>query len=1117
MTGWPRFQESRSFRVYYGTDPNTVKDSVYGDLLGDTELVELGQGVTTSTITFSPATTYYWRVDVVNGGNVYADEKVHTFSTGIGNSHNFLPTDGRTGLAINKVNLIWAAGSIPVTGYNVYLGTDQTSVTNGTNGTKVSSLQTTTSYVPLNLVENVTYFWRIEDVATPIVSSAVMSFTTTSVAADPNLVGWWKFDQIGASDAADSSGAGNVGSFVGSASIVADGTGAALSLNGTTDYVNITGYKGVLGTKSRTTCAWIKTSGEGAIISWGTDAAGQKWHVQVDPTFEIRAGVSSGYAVGKTKVSDNKWHHIVNVIVDDNSPNSNEILTYIDGVKEITTGAARAMDTLSGNDVAIGNWIPENDYFTGLIKDVKIYDRPLTHQEVLEMMEVNTAQGQTPDGATGLGVQVTLNWVAAYADSRSFNVYYGKTSEDVNNSQPGSLLNDTVLAQVSGLTSLVVNVDPGSTYYWRVDVVGSAVYKDPKIHTFTTAIGNSYNFDPADGQTGLAPNKTVFSWTPGSLAVTGYNVFLGTDQTNVANGTNGTLVSSLQTDTSYRPTPTLAENTTYFWRIEDVRTPIYSSEVMTFTTGTNTDPNLVGHWHFDNVTDTSVPDMSGNNHTGTMVGNASITDDLQMGKVLTLDGTGDYVRVFDYKGIAGAASRTICAWIKTSKTGANYQGIVAWGQSTTGKSWDFVVYDSKLRQMAYNNNRTGSSIVTDGNWHHVASVFGGGDFNTVKVYVDGIEDVLTGASVTVDTGNTRDLRIGDTDSLGSRQFNGMIDDVRLYNRVLTAQEIKDICEEKVSYIIIDSMEDYNDITKPIDGSGGWRDNDFNPEVGGHTYIGKAGIDPVLKGKQSLKFAYDNSDWTSPIYHNSETVKIFDTLQDWSFATSEKKVKILTIPVRGVSSNGKDKLYTALEDDAGHSYTLYHPDPNVLINETWQIWEINTDEFKNRGVNMARIKKIFLGVGNRNEINFPDWRSGTVYFDHLTLNPPHCRPEFSPAYDLTRDCVVDLADLRTMANNWLKSDIIITPETVSTDGLKVHWTFDAGTATDISGNGNNGTLNTATTIIDDAARDSKVANFAGAGSISMPVTLFSSVSSEITISFWANGGDCSACRKLCFSC
>ena len=88
-------------------------------------------------------------------------------------------------------------------------------------------------------------------------------------------------------------------------------------------------------------------------------------------------------------------------------------------------------------------------------------------------------------------------------------------------------------------------------------------------------------------------------------------------------------------------------------------------------------------------------------------------------------------------------------------------------------------------------HRTGSVAVNDGEWHHIAIVFAaGGNITSATIYVDGVED--TGGSSTsraVDTASSIDVLIGKGAAGGATHFDGAIDDIRIYSRALTAQDI----------------------------------------------------------------------------------------------------------------------------------------------------------------------------------------------------------------------------------------------------------------------------------------------------------------------------------------
>ncbi len=91
---------------------------------------------------------------------------------------------------------------------------------------------------------------------------------------------------------------------------------------------------------------------------------------------------------------------------------------------------------------------------------------------------------------------------------------------------------------------------------------------------------------------------------------------------------------------------------------------------------------------------------------------------------------------------------------------------------------------------------TGSTSVCDGEWHHVAAVLdsdGSPDVSDVMLYVDGLLDPV-GSSKAMEiytdvySGRTRGLTIGAWEPFGS-YFEGVIDEVRIYDRALSDDEI----------------------------------------------------------------------------------------------------------------------------------------------------------------------------------------------------------------------------------------------------------------------------------------------------------------------------------------
>ena len=86
----------------------------------------------------------------------------------------------------------------------------------------------------------------------------------------------------------------------------------------------------------------------------------------------------------------------------------------------------------------------------------------------------------------------------------------------------------------------------------------------------------------------------------------------------------------------------------------------------------------------------------------------------------------------------------------------------------------------------------GSSVLTDGAWHHVAAVLdndGSPNLNEIKLYVDGTEEAVPITSIAICTSYSDVVKIG-VYGTTAKYFNGLIDDVRIYDRALSEAEIQ---------------------------------------------------------------------------------------------------------------------------------------------------------------------------------------------------------------------------------------------------------------------------------------------------------------------------------------
>jgi len=185
-------------------------------------------------------------------------------------------------------------------------------------------------------------------------------------------------------------------------------------------------------------------------------------------------------------------------------------------------------------------------------------------------------------------------------------------------------------------------------------------------------------------------------------------------------------------------------------------------------------------------------DSSGKGRNGTLQG-GPLSAAGKIGQAISLDGVDDYLNVDGYKGILADAvgvqqAFTVSAWIKTAVNG----DIIAWGANVAGQRMNLRV-DTVLRMEHGNGNIRGTNgpSLLDGQWHYVAgTVPQGGTMMDVRLYVDGAD--VTPASTTTaafDLTAGVDVAIGMGGPAGDRFFTGLIDEVRIYDCVLTQEEV----------------------------------------------------------------------------------------------------------------------------------------------------------------------------------------------------------------------------------------------------------------------------------------------------------------------------------------
>ncbi len=261
---------------------------------------------------------------------------------------------------------------------------------------------------------------------------------------------------------------------------------------------------------------------------------------------------------------------------------------------------------------------------------------------------------------------------------------------------------------------------------------------------------------------------------------------------------------------------------------------------------------LVGYWKMDETAGTTAYDFSGSGNNGTLAGAvlpAPVSG--QISGALSFNGTSSKINLGS---VAVGANATITAWVKTTAGGE----VPVFSNRTTGTlyfgmtSGKFFIYDNAATPSP---SMVSNNAVNTNTWHHIAWVSNGA---TSTMYIDG---VLDKSQAQTRVGSTGVSNIGWDASNITEYFPGSIDDVRVYNRALSASEVKSIYNADI-YTRYFYLED------------------TNRDAGGSIVSGAGTNDPSTK-KVNVVFGWDSGPTsTFSTYLTRFQNKIFDQT-DWS--------------------------------------------------------------------------------------------------------------------------------------------------------------------------------------------------------------------------------------------
>ena len=303
--------------------------------------------------------------------------------------------------------------------------------------------------------------------------------------------------------------------------------------------------------------------------------------------------------------------------------------------------------------------------------------------------------------------------------------------------------------------------------------------------------GDLKNVPPQAGGVACAPassNHNGYCYKTNTPYNTEAIVYAGLESSERPSGTSGTTPYIMWSSAT-------GESGIYYSIASDVPDAIVTSG---FTSGpiSTLTQGLAGWWKMNGNAD----DSSGNGNNGTVTG-ATLTTDRkgQTNKAYNFPNSGSNVITITDTSLLdfGTSPFSVSFWFKSTKgTGSHEVPISKKLHTGNVAGWLFWFATSDEFRFLTSNSVGDTSMATtagaqwrDSNWHHVVGVREGN--GTLRLFVDNVEVAINEGATLRDVNNAIDLRIGRTGE-DSTLLKGDMDDVRIYNRVLSADEVSNL-------------------------------------------------------------------------------------------------------------------------------------------------------------------------------------------------------------------------------------------------------------------------------------------------------------------------------------
>jgi hypothetical protein len=501
--------------VYLGTTPDlTAADLVASRLPFTSSMYYHAPGLVSGQ-------KYYWRVDGTDAAGAVFTGDVWSFTAAPVKAYDPSPSDGAKYVKPG-IQLTWSPGSSAVF-HEVYFGTSQADVAAG-DASVAKGTQTTLTFDPGALEGDATYYWRVDEIGDTGLAEVgyVWSFRTLPEIAisDPNLIGWWKLDEMSGPVVVDWSGYGNLGALQGAPQRVPGYDGGALKFNGVDDYVEVPHSDTLNPTTGKATvCVWINAerhTGPGGSTWQGIFAKGgaprlYNLYTEASGVLHFSTGLSGAYigSLSTGKVPLNEWVH-VGVVVD------GKHIFYLNGEPAGEGGQGATVPVGSTVALTIGK-TDESNFFLGMIDDVRLYGTALTQAQIQEAMRGDPLLAWGAHPADGSVVDIrdaeSLTWQAG-GTADQHDVYFGTDAAAVADADTSSPEYKGRQADTSYSLGGLVEFG-GGPYYWRVDEVEADAATIHSGHVWTFTVADYLIVDDFEAYTDDVGSRIFQTWIDG--------------------------------------------------------------------------------------------------------------------------------------------------------------------------------------------------------------------------------------------------------------------------------------------------------------------------------------------------------------------------------------------------------------------------------------------------------------------------------------------------------------------------------------------------------------------------------------------------------------------------